>query len=139
MKRVWVVAFVMGLTVLLASLAPAAPPSVKVATKVGVGNYLVDASDKPLYWYKGDTPGKSNCSGECLKGWKVFFRDGVPADTELHAKDFAPIVREDGQSQSTFRGYPLYTFLGDRGASAKGHGIDGVWFTIDPANFPPKK
>lgn len=59
--------------------------------------------------------------------------EGVPAE------DFGTIAREDGQKQTTFRGYPLYYWVGDKAeGDTLGQNVNEVWFVIDPANFPPK-
>ena len=57
----------------------------------------------------------------------------------MKAEDFGTITREDGKKQTTFRGYPLYYWVGDKAAGdTKGQGMGNVWHVIDPAKFPPK-
>jgi len=54
-------------------------------------------------------------------------------------EDFGTITREDGKKQTTFRGYPLYYWGGDKAqGDTAGQGVNNVWYVIDPANFPPK-
>ncbi|AMV70472.1 hypothetical protein JCM30471_24670 [Desulfuromonas carbonis] len=111
---------------------------VKVAEKAGIGHYLTDAEGKTLYWFKKDMPGMSACSGGCVGNWPIFYRESVMAPAEAAAADFATITREDGQQQTTFRGYPLYCFAGDSAAGeTNGQGLKEVWFVVDPGNFPP--
>ena len=79
------------------------------------------------------------CTGECLGKWPPLMSEGVTAGTGLEAKDFGTLARDDGK-QATYRGYPLYYFFKDANAGdTNGQGVAGVWFVIDPANFPPKK
>lgn len=53
---------------------------------------------------------------------------------------YVGITREDGKKQTTFRGYPLYYWAGDKApGDTKGQGMKNVWYVIDPAKFPPKK
>lgn len=138
MKKLFL--FTIALTALaLAGSAFAMHHEVKAATKDGVGNYLTDTEGNTLYWFKSDSPGKSACSGGCVEKWPLYFRKTVGATGDLKAADFATIMREDGKEQSTFRGYPLYYFAGDKKAGdTTGHKARDVWFVIDPANFPPK-
>jgi predicted lipoprotein with Yx(FWY)xxD motif len=123
-----------------AAVAAADAPAVKIVTKEGVGSFLADAEGKTLYWFTKDAPGKSACAGACVGNWPIFYRETVAPPPELKAEDFGAITRDDGKKQTTFRGYPLYYFMGDAAAGeAKGQGVGGVWFVIDPAKFPPKK
>jgi len=113
--------------------------AVKKATKDGVGSYLVDAKGMTLYWFKKDSPGKSACAGPCVEKWPIYFRDAVAAGEGTKPEDFGTITREDGKKQTTFRGYPLYYWMGDKSkGDTSGQGVGNVWSVIDPANFPPK-
>ena len=57
----------------------------------------------------------------------------------MKAEDFGTITREDGQKQTTFRGFPLYYWVNDKAAGdTLGQNVNSVWFVVDPANFPPK-
>lgn len=120
-----------------ASLLPAADPTVKVAMKEGLGNYLADGAGKTLYWFMKDSPGKSACEGPCLANWPAFAAASIVVPAQLKAEDFGSITRPDGAKQTTFRGYPLYYWKGDAAAGdTTGQGVNGVWFVIDPAKFP---
>jgi predicted lipoprotein with Yx(FWY)xxD motif len=129
-----------GVLLLSAVTAAAADrPEVNTATKEGIGTYLTDSEGKTFYWFTKDTPGKSACSGPCLVKWPLFFCETITTSPDLAAGDFATIKREDGSQQTTFRGFPLYYWAGDAApGDAKGQGVNGVWFVIDPRNFPPK-
>lgn len=113
--------------------------AVQTLTKEGVGNYLADARGMTLYWFKKDSPGKSACAGPCVEKWPVYYREKVMAGKGLSDGDFGTITREDGKKQSTFRGYPLYYWVGDKAkGDTNGQGVNNVWYVVDPANFPPK-
>jgi predicted lipoprotein with Yx(FWY)xxD motif len=108
-------------------------------TKDGVGSYLADAKGMTLYWFKKDSPGKSACAGPCVERWPIYYRDAVAAGEGTKPEDFGTITREDGKKQTTFRGYPLYYWAGDKAkGDTTGQGVNNVWYVIDPANFPPK-
>ena len=113
--------------------------AVKKTTKDGVGSYLADAKGMTLYWFKKDSPGKSACAGPCVEKWPIYYREKVAAGDGTKAEDFGTITREDGKKQTTFRGYPLYYWAGDKApGDTSGQGVNYVWYVIDPANFPPK-
>ena len=108
-------------------------------TKDGVGSYLADAKGMTLYWFKNDSPGKSACAGPCVDKWPIYHRETVAPAEGTGAGDFGTITREDGKKQTTFRGYPLYYWAGDKAkGDTAGQGMNNVWFVIDPGNFPPK-
>lgn len=123
---------------LVGSIAQAMHHEVNVTEKAGVGKYLTDAEGKSLYIFTKDSVGKSACNDDCITRWPVYFRDKVAAaGAGLKDADFATIVRGDGQKQTTFRGYPLYYWMGDsKAGETNGQGINNVWFVIDPDKFP---
>jgi len=120
-------------------VAHAMDHAVKKMTKSGVGSYLADAKGMTLYWFKKDSPGKSACAGPCVEKWPVYYREPVAAGEGTKPEDFGTITREDGKKQTAFRGYPLYYWVGDKAlGDTTGHGMNDVWYVIDPAFFPPK-
>ena len=113
--------------------------AVKKMTKDGVGSYLADAKGMTLYWFKKDSPGKSVCAGQCVEKWPIYYRETVAAGEGTKGEDFGTITREDGKKQTTFRGYGLHYWAGDKApGDTNGQGIINAWYVIDPANFPPK-
>jgi len=118
----------------------AAHHAVKVAKKDGVGSFITDTEGMTLYWFKNDSVGKSACKDACVEKWPLYYREKVAPKDGLTDADFGAITREDGKPQTTFRGYPLYYFAGDKAAGdTSGNKVKDVWFVIDPANFPPMK
>lgn len=113
--------------------------AIKLATKDGIGSYLTDAEGKTLYWFKRDMPGQSNCTGPCVEKWPIYYREALVPAEGTTAADFSTLQRADGKAQTTFRGYPLYYWSNDaKAGDTNGHGINDVWFVIDPARFPVK-
>jgi predicted lipoprotein with Yx(FWY)xxD motif len=122
-----------------------AAPSAEASAAAGGTN--VDLADNPLgnilvggdkgltlYVFTADKGGKSACTGDCLANWPALTADGAPTLGEgLDAEDFAAITREDdGTSQVTFYGQPLYYFAGDSAAGqTNGQGLGGKWYVVD--------
>jgi predicted lipoprotein with Yx(FWY)xxD motif len=133
-----------GAFVLLAVMLTALPAfadhhKTKIMTKEGVGSYIADAKGMTLYYFTKDADGKSVCNGECLQKWPAYVAEKVEPQAGLNAKDFGVFKRDDGKPQVTFKGAPLYYFFKDqKPGDTTGQGVGGVWYVIDPANFPKK-
>ena len=96
---------------------------------------LVDLKGRGLYNFDGDTPGKSNCVGQCLLLWPP-----ILARADANAKgDLSLVVRDDGQKQWAWKGKPLYRWVSDqKRGDAGGDGINGVWHLVRlPPAVPP--
>jgi predicted lipoprotein with Yx(FWY)xxD motif len=116
-----------------------AADALQLKTKAGIGSYLVDGKGMTLYVFLKDKTEKGGaCAGPCLEKWPVFFveKTGAPAGTD--AKDFGVITRADGKKQTTFRGWPLYYFSGDKAAGdTNGQGVKDAWYVVTPAKIQP--
>jgi len=138
MKRNLAVLLSVAAALLFSTVTYADHHAVKVTKSEKLGSFLTDTKGMTLYWFKSDSPGKSACTGGCVEKWPLYYRKEVKPPEEVKAADFSTITREDGKPQTTFRGYPLYYFAGDKAAGdANGQGLKDVWFVIDPAKFPP--
>ncbi|MFF2449634.1 beta-propeller fold lactonase family protein [Neobacillus sp. NPDC058068] len=103
----------------------------QVLEAVEVGKYLADKEGMSLYYFTKDTLGVSNCSGKCLENWPPFYADNIKAVDGFHNKNFGTITREDGQKQTTYKGYPLYYFVKDQQAGdIKGQGVNNIWYVV---------
>lgn len=107
--------------------------AVKVADKDGLGSYLTDAAGMTLYYFTKDSPGKSVCAGECAVKWPIYHNDAVTAPESLKTTDFGVLKRDDGKTQTTYKGMPLYYFFKDKGpGDTTGHGVGTVWYVVTP-------
>jgi predicted lipoprotein with Yx(FWY)xxD motif len=90
----------------------------------GIGTVLVDRSGKTLYTPRQEAHGKIMCTGGCLSFW---FPASVAAGAAVHAPSgvtgvLSTIHRpDDGLTQLTYNGKPLYTFRLDQ-APGQAHG-----------------
>jgi predicted lipoprotein with Yx(FWY)xxD motif len=93
------------------------------------------ADDRTVYVFDLDTPnsGKSACTGVCAEQWPAVPADsGSPAGDGLSGK-VGTITRDDGTTQVTLAGLPLYTFSGDSQAGdVSGQGFGGIWWVVGP-------
>jgi len=109
---------------------------IKTAKDDKLGTFLVDGNGMTLYLFTKDSPGKSNCSGECLVQWpplvatdvkNVQVAAGVNA-TKLGLADLA-----DGRKIVTYNGMPLYYWYKDmKAGDTTGQNVGKVWFVVSP-------
>jgi len=115
------------------------PYTVHVASKPLIGNYLADPRGRTLYYTVSDRPGYSNLPDEALSSWPVFYVADIIVPPSLNLADFGTFTRDNNVKQTTYRGYPLYYFIQDKIAGDTfGNKLGGVWFVVNPDNFPPK-
>ena len=121
------------LSLALAGVSLADNHAIKLSEKDGVGKFLADAKGMTLYTFKKDSPGKSACAGDCVVKWPLYFREKVAVPEGVNAGDFDTITREDGNRQTTYKGWPLYYFVGDMApGDVLGQGLGNVWFVANP-------
>lgn len=128
-----VVLAVVVVAFLTAGIAMAEHHAVKVAKKDGVGSFLTDIKGMTLYVFKKDAAGKSACEGECVAKWPLYYVEKVAAKEGLKDADFGTITRADGKKQTTYKGLPLYFFIGDKSpGDTNGQGVKDVWYVAIP-------
>jgi predicted lipoprotein with Yx(FWY)xxD motif len=116
---------------------PAQPDAavVKVANS-DLGAILADASGRTLYAFTkdGKGAGRSACVGECIATWPALTASGTPlAGGGVDAALLTTIQRNDGTTQVSYNGWPLYFYGGDvQPGQVQGQGAGGVWFVVSP-------
>jgi predicted lipoprotein with Yx(FWY)xxD motif len=131
------------------SASAAAPSSstgaalVKTASVSSLGaSVLVDTQGLTLYHLSGEQNGKWICtSAACVKVWHPLAAPagGAPSGS---VGSLASVKRPGGVMQVTFKGMPLYTFVGDtKPGEAKGQGIKdvGVWTAVSASGSAVSK
>jgi predicted lipoprotein with Yx(FWY)xxD motif len=101
-----------------------------------MGEVIENQKGFVLYRFDGDknNPAKSECNGDCAKVWiPALTNDGKPALKGIDEGDVGTVTREDGTKQLTVKGWPLYSYIGDKKAGSwKGQNVSGKWFVIKP-------
>jgi predicted lipoprotein with Yx(FWY)xxD motif len=117
---------------------------VKSAHVPGVGRALVDDSGKTLYIFLRDPRNDSSCYGACASVWPPLLTAGKPtAESGIVASKLSTYRRDDGGTQVTYNGHPLYYYQGDTGAGdAYGQAVKqfgAEWYAISPAGQVAEK
>jgi predicted lipoprotein with Yx(FWY)xxD motif len=95
-------------------------------TQSGIGQYLTDPAGNTLYTYNADTAGVSNCTGSCLTNWPAYQDKGSTSNLPANV---GTIKRADnGQTQYTYKGLPLYYFASDTKGQVTGNNVEN--FTV---------
>ncbi|MDG3010558.1 hypothetical protein G4X40_10400 [Rhodococcus sp. D2-41] len=142
--RVLAVAFALsgGLAVAACGSAgpwtPPAHPAVVSLHRGGAGGYLIDGGGSPLYVFARDINTVSVCNWTCSARWLPLTTAGSPdATLGVDGDLLGTTDRQDGTTQVTYRGHPLYRLVGDRDPdSAAGAGrleFGGRWWLVSPA------
>lgn len=120
-----------------AASTSSASPGQAVAIGVSDG-HLVDGSGRTLYLFEADKSTTSTCSGACATAWPPVTTEGAPtAASGAKASLLGTSKRDDGTTQVTYAGHPLYLFSGDsapgdtNGAGSEAFGAE--WYPVTPA------
>jgi predicted lipoprotein with Yx(FWY)xxD motif len=99
-----------------------------------LGQIVVDAEGKTLYVFLADEGSDSTCYDECETNWPPLTVEGDPAAGEgIDASLLGTTERDDGSTQVTLDGHPLYYFAADETADdVNGQGVGDVWFVVSP-------
>jgi len=101
------------------------------------GDVVTTAAGMTLYLFTPDTATTSACTGACATTWPPFTGPAV-GGAGLDATQFGTITRDDGSTQVTYFGHPLYLYAGDaQPGDANGHGSGGNWFALTAAGEQP--
>jgi predicted lipoprotein with Yx(FWY)xxD motif len=114
------------------------------AAKVGdLGTIIVDSEGLTLYDFHKDKGGKSSCYGACAGAWPPLLTEGEPkAEAGAMASQLGTTKRKDGTVQVTYAGWPVYTYVGDKGpGEANGNDFSqfgAQWYALMPNGEEPE-
>lgn len=99
------------------------------------GKALTSKTGQALYLFEKDKRNKSSCYGACAKAWPPYVTDGhVRAGSGVKPDLLGAVKRDDGKTQVTYKGHPLYYYIKDRnpgdvtGQDLKDHGAE--WYLV---------
>jgi len=139
-KVVWFAMVSVGVLIALtATSAMASAGTVVTWRKTSIGNAITNASGRTLYLFRGDKGTTSECYGACATAWPPLLTTGKPiASGRVAVSLLGTSKRSDGKLQVTFKGHPLYTFVGDKKpGQTNGEGSNAFgaqWYALAPSN-----
>jgi predicted lipoprotein with Yx(FWY)xxD motif len=126
-----------GTTAPATAQADAGVSSVTIMTMSTSKGTVLAVHGRTIYWFAKDTATKSNCNGSCATYWPPVIGSPVAASGAMLSGKFGTIKRADGQTQATYDGHPLYTYVGDTARrQVKGNGLNvsgGLWWAATPS------
>ena len=99
-----------------------------------IGTVLVAGSNgMTVYTFAKDTKdsGKSACNAGCIDKWPALTATGTPSAGAGVTGTLATITRDDGTTQVTYNGLPLYFYIGDK-APGDANGVYTNWAAVKP-------
>ncbi|WP_405984792.1 SCO0930 family lipoprotein [Streptomyces sp. NBC_00872] len=111
-----------------------------LANDPNLGAIVTDATGFTLYRFTKDGPNPtvSACEGDCAKLWPPVPADGATLPTGLDAALMGSVTRQDGSTQLTLAGLPLYRYAQDsKPGQTSGDGVGGTWFASLPEDKVP--
>ena len=93
----------------------AAPRDSVTVGRSAYGRILFDGHGRALYLFTRERSAAPRCYGACAKAWPPFLTKGRPsAGHGARSGLVGTTRRRDGTTQVTYRGHPLYYYVGDR-------------------------
>ena len=120
---------------LMLGVTAAAADEARIAVRDG---HLVNGEGMSVYLFEADEGAKgSTCTDACAGAWPPVTSDGAPkAGDGVDPALLDTIERQNGATQVTYGGWPLYTFVRDAApGDIKGQDVDGFgaeWYLVTP-------
>jgi predicted lipoprotein with Yx(FWY)xxD motif len=118
--------------------------TVSVAHSGELGSILVAGpKQRTVYLFAADKGPTSTCSSACAEVWPPVTTSGNPkAVGGAVSADLGTITRSDGTKQVTYKGHPLYYYVGDpNSGDTSGQGINSFgapWYVLSPSGSTVK-
>lgn len=111
--------------------------TIKAARISAAGPALVDEQGRTLYLFLRDSRNDSSCYGACAAVWPPVLTAGKPqAEGAVAAGKLSTYKRDDGGTQVTYNGHPLYYYQADTGpGDSYGQAVNqfgAEWYAISP-------
>lgn len=111
-----------------------------VAADSQYGSILFDSKEQAIYLFDKEGSAKSECYGACAEAWPPVLTDGGPqAGKGVDAKLLGTTKRDDGSTQVTYAGHPLYYYVEDPPGQVLCQNVSefgGLWLVVQPSGEP---
>jgi predicted lipoprotein with Yx(FWY)xxD motif len=100
------------------------------------GPILFDSGNQAIYLFDKEEGERSECYGACAEAWPPVLTEGDPqAAGETDSKLLGTIERDDGTTQVTYGGHPLYYYAHEGPGEVLCHNVEefgGLWLVVTP-------
>jgi predicted lipoprotein with Yx(FWY)xxD motif len=104
------------------------------------GEALFDGDRRPIYYFDKEQTESSECYGDCAVAWPPVLTDGdSQASGGVDATLLGTTERDDGSTQVTYAGRPLYHYVDDPPGQILCHDVvefGGTWLAVQPNGDP---
>ena len=121
-----------------ATPAASTPRDTVTVRRSAYGRVIFDGRGRALYLFTRERSTTPRCYGDCAKAWPPFLTKGSPrAGRGARGSLLGTTRRSDGTTQVTYRGHPLYYYVGDRRAGQilcqNVVEFGGRWLVVSPS------
>jgi predicted lipoprotein with Yx(FWY)xxD motif len=118
-----------------------AQPDVTVKTvRSSYGTIMADGRAQAVYVFGREHRGRSECYGACARAWPPVIAHGrLAAGRGARSGLLGTTRRRDGRRQLTYRGRPLYYYVGDSPGRVLCQNVrefGGLWTVVGPDGTP---
>lgn len=111
--------------------SPTAEASTVQVVDSDLGSILADADGMTLYLFEADKGSTSTCYDDCAATWPALVAEAPTGGDGIDASLLGTTERDDGTTQVTYAGHPLYYYAADDAAGdVTGQGVSDVWFVV---------
>lgn len=104
------------------------------------GTMLFDARGQAIYLFDKERTSVPECYGDCASAWPPVLTDGSPqASGKARQALLGTTTREDGSTQVTYAGQPLYYYAHEGPGQVLCHDVreyGGLWLVVTPSGVP---
>ena len=116
--------------------APAKPGTEIVVSESQYGPIVFDSEQQAIYLFDKEESDTAECYGDCAAAWPPVLTDGEPqAANGTDAKLLGTTQRDEGTTQVTYDGHPLYYYAHEGPGQVLCHNVaefGGLWLVVQP-------
>jgi predicted lipoprotein with Yx(FWY)xxD motif len=122
------------------SSSPAAGGVAITTADSDYGTMLFDDKGQAIYLFDKESAGRPDCYGDCAASWPPVLTTGPPQAAGAVRTDLlGRVPRDDGSTQATYAGHPLYYYAHEGPREVLCHNVrdfGGRWLVVTPAGSP---
>lgn len=104
------------------------------------GEVLFSKSGRAIYYFDKESGLMPECYGSCAEAWPPVLTAGRPrASGSVKRSLLGTTKRANGKKQVTYKGHPLYFYVGDPKGEVECHNVEefgGLWLAVQPDGEP---